>query len=359
MGHIVARKRRDGSAGFTAQIVLKRGGKVIHREAQTFDRRQAANAWMVRREDELSKPGAIERERQRDNDPRLGDVIDRSIAESQRVIGRTKAQVLRKIKEYDIADLRCSQITSADIVAFARALPSGPATRQNYLSHLGAVFAIARPAWGYPLDQQVINDAFAVTKRLGVTAKGRSRNRRPTLDELDRLMEHFGQIKVRRPSSIPMQQIVAFAIFSTRRQEEITRIRWQDFEPAQDGEAARILVRDMKHPGDKRGNDVWCELPPEAVAIIEAMPKVDDRIFPVSVDAISAAFTRAWQFLGIQDLHFHDLCHEGVSRLFEIGKDIPRAALVSGHKSWSSLRRYAHIRRSGDKYAAWKWANPK
>src|SRR6516165_7561822 len=71
------------------------------------------------------------------------------------------------------------------------------------------------------------------------------------------------------------------------RQEEITRIRWQDFEPAQDGEAARILVRDMKHPGDKRGNDVWCELPPEAVAIIEAMPKVDDRIFPVSVDAIS------------------------------------------------------------------------
>jgi len=185
MGHIVARKRRDGSAGFTAQIVLKRGGKVIHREAQTFDRRQAANAWMVRREDELSKPGAIERERQRDNDPRLGDVIDRSIAESQRVIGRTKAQVLRKIKEYDIVDLRCSQITSADIVAFARALPSGPATRQNYLSHLGAVFAIARPAWGYPLDQQVINDAFAVTKRLGVTAKGRSRNRRPTLDELE------------------------------------------------------------------------------------------------------------------------------------------------------------------------------
>ena len=98
----------------------------------------------------------------------------------------------------------------------------------------------------------------------------------------------------------------------------------------------------MKHPGDKRGNDVWCELPPEAVAIIEAMPKVDDQIFPVSVDAISAAFTRAWQFLGIQDLHFHDLRHEGVSRLFEIGKDIPRATLVSGHKSWSSPTLRAH-----------------
>ena len=148
MGHIVPRKRKDGSTGYTAQIVIKKGGKVAHREAQTFDRRQAANAWMTRRETELSKPGAIERERQKDNDPKLGDVIDRYITESQREIGRTKAQVLRTIKSYDIAELRCSQVTSTDLVAFARALPGGPATRQNYLSHLSAVFKLARPAWG-------------------------------------------------------------------------------------------------------------------------------------------------------------------------------------------------------------------
>jgi hypothetical protein len=42
MGHIVPRKRKDGSIGYTAQIVLKRDGKVAHREAQTFDRKQAA-----------------------------------------------------------------------------------------------------------------------------------------------------------------------------------------------------------------------------------------------------------------------------------------------------------------------------
>src|SRR5262249_45237775 len=158
----------------------------------------------------------IERERLRENDPRLGNVIDKYMTESQRQIGRTKAQVLRTIKTYDIADLRCSQITSADIVNFVQSLPSSAATRQNYLSHLAAIFAIARPAWGYALDQQAIKDAFAVTKRLGLTAKGRSRERRPTLDELDRLMEHFGDVRTRRPNSIPMQRIIAFAIFSTR-----------------------------------------------------------------------------------------------------------------------------------------------
>jgi integrase len=352
MGHIAERKRDDGTTGYTAQIVIKKAGNVAHREARTFDRKQAANAWMVRRESELSKPGAIERARQADNDPRLGDVIDKYIAESERTIGRTKAQVLRSIKGYDIADLRCSQIASADLVAFAQSIEAGPATRQNYLSHLSAIFAIARPAWGFPLDQQAVKDALTVTKRLGVTAKGKSRDRRPTLDELDRLMDHFGVVQARRPGSLPMQRIIPFAIFSTRRQEEITTIRWDDFE------SDRVLVRDMKHPGDKVGNDVWCDLPSEAAAYINAMPKTHDRIFPLTTDAISAAFTRACQVLGIDDLHFHDLRHEGVSRLFEIGWNIPRVATVSGHRSWSSLKRYSHIRQTGDKYADWKWRLP-
>jgi len=59
--------------------------------------------------------------------------------------------------------------------------------------------------------------------------------------------------------------------------------------------------------------------------------------------------------LGIDDLHFHDLRHDGISRLFEMGKTIPQAAGVSGHRSWSSLKRYSHLRQTGDKYAGWKW----
>jgi integrase len=302
---------------------------------------------MARREEELLQPGALDRL----PDPLLGHVIDRYIQEAKK-IGRTKAQVLRTIKTYDIAELRCSKITSADVLAFARPLPVSPQTRQNYLSHLGAVFTVARPAWGYPLDRSVIKDTFVVTKKLGVTGKGRSRDRRPTLDELDKIMEHFGSVRAKRPGVIPMQKIVAFALFSTRRQEEITRITWDDYDNT------RVFVRDMKHPGDKVGNDTWCELPAEATAIVEGMPRGDDRIFPYSTDAISAAFTRAGQVLGIDDLHFHDLRHEGVSRLFEMGKSTPQVAGVSGHRSWSSLKRYTHLRQVGDKYGGWKWANP-
>jgi len=360
MGTIVARRRKDGTMGYTAQILKKRGGKVILREAQTFDRKVAADSWIKKRETELSVPGAIERAGSKR--VTLAQAIDRYVDESIKEIGKTKAQVLRSIKGYDIADMDCEKIGSDDIVAFAQELASGDRTAStvgNYLSHLGAVFAIAIPAWKYPLNPQAMRDALAVTGRLGVTSKSRQRDRRPTLDEMDLIMAHFGARTLRRRGTVPMDRVVAFAIFSTRRQEEITRIEWRDL----DETGSRILVRDMKHPGQKVGNHTWCDLPAPALAIVRAMPHDDDRIFPYTADAIGAAFTRACLFLGINTedmpdekrLRFHDLRHDGISRLFEMGLNIPHVAAVSGHRDWKSLKRYTHLRQTGDKYAGWKW----
>jgi hypothetical protein len=190
----------------------------VHSIIGAMENLQVASAWLEKRETELAKPGAVER--QNAPDPKLAAVIDRYIEES-------------------------------------------------------------------------------VAKKLGLTSKSVGRDRRPTLAELDLLMHHFGKIQAHRPQSNPMQQIIAFAIFSTRRQGEITRIAWADFEPAvpPSHPDARVLIQDMKHPGDKAGNNVFCDLPPEATAIIEAMPRIEKEIFPYSVDAISAAFTRACKML--------------------------------------------------------------
>src|SRR5690242_20854239 len=347
MGTIIGRTRKDGSKAFVAQIVIKNGGAIAHREAQTFERKQAANAWIVKREAELKSPGGLERK----EDPTLSAVIDRYIAESKNPVLGTKAQVLKSIKNSDLGESKCSEITSKKLVSFARDLNHEvePQTCGNYFSHLSNIFTVARPAWGYPLSRQEFDDAVTVIKKLGLIRKGNERNRRPTLEELDRLMEHFGRVRDHRPSSIPMQKIVGFALFSTRRQEEITLLQWDDL----DGD--RIMVRDMKHPGDKKGNNVYCELPPEALAIIKSMPRDGGRIFSYTTDAISAAFTRACRILGIEDLRFHDLRHEGISRLFEMGRTIPQVAAVSGHRSWTSLKRYTHIRQRADKYETWKW----
>lgn len=351
MGTILARRRGDGTIAYMGKIILKRSGQVVHRESKTFERRAAAAGWIAKREEELSRPGEIERA----NAPlvTLTDAIDKYTTESRKEIGRTKAQVLEAIKAHSIASLACDKIASRDIVALATDLSKGrkPQTVANYLSHLAAVFAIAGPAWGYRLDAKAMEDALTVAKRLGLTSKSRERNRRPTLDELDKLMSHFVERQRRRPRSCPMHRVTAFAIFSTRRQEEITRIKWTDL----DKDGKRILVRDMKNPGEKIGNNVWCDIPERALQIIEAMPRAGEDIFPYRTDAISAAFTRACKLLGIEDLHFHDLRHDGVSCLFEAGLSIPHTAAVSGHRSWTSLKRYTHLRQCGDKYENWRW----
>lgn len=350
MGSIVKRKRADGSVAHMARIRIQEGGITVHTETETFDREAAAKLWIKTRESDLGKPGALAALKA--PDPTFAETIKKYVSESRKQIGKTKAQVLNTVASTSLAKRRGSTISSADWVQFAKDLGVQPQTAGNYLSHVSSIYQIARPAWGYQLDPQVIDDARRVCKSLGLTARSAERDRRPTIDELDKLMVHFGRVK--RKDAIPMQLVICYAIFSTRRQEEITRQTFEDLDEQQPD----IWVRDMKHPGEKVGNDVRCAVTPEALAIIVNRRKPADqvgRIFPHNAESISRAFTDACALLGIDDLHFHDLRHDGISRLFELGWTIPNVATVSGHRTWTSLRRYTHIRQRGDKYAAWPW----
>jgi integrase len=87
-------------------------------------------------------------------------------------------------------------------------------------------------------------------------------------------------------------------------------------------------------------------VPPKAQAIIAGLPKVQGAICPYKPQSVSAAVYRACKIVGIENLHLHDLRHEGVSRLFEAGLDIPRVSMISGHVSWGTLRRYTHLKPS-------------
>ncbi|GAB3384124.1 tyrosine-type recombinase/integrase [Azotobacter armeniacus] len=357
MGTITARPRKGGGTGYTAQIRIKREGKVVYQENQTFDRKAAAQAWIKRRETELAVPGALERAGCKG--ATIKEMIDRYLDEYEktRPLGKTKRATLRTIAETWLGEVVDQDLTSQLLVEYAqwRMEPAGggikPQTVSNDLAHLGAVLSVAKPAWAYEVDPHAMGDARTVLRKLGMVGRSSERDRRPVADELDKLLEHFFEMQQRRPSSINMPKVLAFALFSTRRREEITRIRWDDL----DERRQAVLVRDMKNPGQKIGNDVWCHLPDEAWTILQSMPRSCPEIFPYNGDSISASWTRACKFLQIEDLHFHDLRHEGVSRLFEMDWDIPRVASVSGHRNWNSLRRYTPLHSRGDPYKGWSW----
>ncbi|WP_179353332.1 site-specific integrase [Pseudomonas fluorescens] len=357
MATIRARKRTDGSVSYTAQIRLFRDGAQVYQESQTFARKQAAQAWVRRREAELDQPGAIERAKRKG--VTVQDMIKQYLDEMEKVrpLGKTKEATLSAIAATEFGQTVDSAINSQRLVDFAlwRMSEEGggvqPQTAGNDLAHLGAVLSIARPAWGYEVDTHAMADARKVLRKLGYNMKSRERDRRPTQIELDKILEYFFEMLTRRPTVIHMPKIIAFAIFSTRRMDEICRILWEDLDEIRQA----VKVRDMKNPGQKIGNDVWCHLPDEAWQIVSSMPRECPEIFPYCSDSVGTAWARACKMTGIVDLHFHDLRHEGVSRLFEMDWDIPRVASVSGHRDWNSLRRYTHVEGRGDKYISWKW----
>jgi integrase len=132
------------------------------------------------------------------------------------------------------------------------------------------------------------------------------------------------------------------------RQDEIARVEWRDF----DAGGRMLLIRNRKDPRKKNGNDQRIPLLDvsgyDACKIIEEQGRFSNiregRIFPYNGRSVGAAFRRQYRDLKIDDLHFHDLRHEGTSRLFEAGFSIEQVALVTGHKDWKMLRRYTHLK---------------
>jgi len=179
--------------------------------------------------------------------------------EKIRPLGKTKNATLKAIKETWLGELDDVALSSQKLVEFAQWRMSKEGggvqaqTVANDLSHLGMVLSVARPAWGYEVDPH-------------------------------KLMKHFFEMQTRRKAQIDMPKLIAFAIFSTRRQEEITRIRWDDLDCARQA----VLVRDMKNPGQKIGNNVWCHLSDEAWASFRPCRK-RKRNLPYNGKSVSAS----------------------------------------------------------------------
>ena len=352
MATIIPRKRKDGMR-YTAQVRLKHHGKVIHFESETFDKKSLAKEWGRRRESELKLPGALDYMRYKGLT--IKQVLEwyRDDFDGESKFGRSKlSHINYLINHDDFADLDAIELTTDQLVAHVhkrRRQGAGPATVNNDLIWLRNAYRAVRIGRNIPLNLQIVDDAAFLCRKEKLVAKSKQRDRRLSLEELGVLLDYFASRDGR--SKIPMVEIVLFALFSSRRQEEICRIQWADL----DEENKRVLVRKMKHPREK--TDTWVFLVEAAWSIIQRQEKTANEIFPYNGKSISAAFTRACNFLEIEDLRFHDLRHECTSWLFELGWDIPRVSSVTGHKSWSSLQRYTHIRELGikDKYEGWAW----
>lgn len=326
---------------YTAEVRLRRGKVIVHSEGKTFMHRAAAEKWAKAREVALENPSELARSQF--GEATLKSLIRWYIDDFRELSKwqRTKQSQLEFLEKHPIGTRNALGLTSAALVDHIRARRmrgAGPATASNDLTWIGVVLRAAKSIKQLPVRPEIVDEARDACRELRLIGKSRRRDRRPTPDELTKLDAYFSRRD--RRSEMPMRDIMWFAIHSARRQAEICRL-----EVADNDEKTRTgLVRNAKHPTSKEGNDRRFKYTAEAWEIVARQPDGNALIFPYDSRSVGAAFTRACKILGIKGLRFHDLRHEGTSRLFERGYQIHEVAQFTLHDSWNELKRYTNLR---------------
>jgi integrase len=227
-----------------------------------------------------------------------------------------------------LADKSLSELTPEHFAIYRdqRLKAVRPATVNRQLGLVQHIFEVARIEWSVPL---AINPVKAIRK----PKADKARERRLAEDEWERLLNSCEQCR-----NALMRPVLCFAVETAMRRGELLNAKWRDL---------NVADCTLHIPVTKNGHSRTIPLTPQAMAVLAGMGtdhKEDDPIFPTSAEAIKLAWQRLVERAGIEDLHFHDLRHEAVSRFFELGLTVPEVALISGHKDPRMLFRYTHLK---------------
>jgi integrase len=141
-------------------------------------------------------------------------------------------------------------------------------------------------------------------------------------------------------------RIIGLALETAMRSQEILLCRWTDI---------TLPGRTLNIPAENSKTKTKRQVPlsKKAVAILEEQrkhcPAAEPLVFPHFLDSMALAHEfKKWCFRAkIKDLHFHDLRHEAISRLFEKTRlDLMEIMKMSGHAVYSTIERYTHLRPS-------------
>lgn len=208
------------------------------------------------------------------------------------------------------------------------ALASGlkPASVAREMSLLKSVFRAARVDWGWMQDDPM--------EDVRTPAKHAARDRRVSDDELWRMRCALGWPEDVRPATLSAEValMALLAVETAMRSGEMCGLTWGQVHLSE-----RWLRLDLTKNGTAR--DV--PLSARAVELIQLLPKgrKADPLFTVSDASRDALWRKARKAAGIDDLHFHDLRHEAVTRLAR-KLDVLDLARMTGHQDLRMLRRY-------------------
>jgi len=312
----------DGSIVYRAQVRVRGFPHV----SETFTRKTDAKKWIEDTKTAIRGGTAVSTEAARTT---LREVLKRY----KREVTPRKKGADREEQRIDFwllnpLSLRfLSALRGADFAKYRderRAEGKAENTVRLELALISHVFEIARREWGMEGLRNPI-------RNISMPSSSNKRERRVTPDEETALM---AELMRKGPY---MEPLASLAIESAMRRGELLALTWADVDLAKG--VARLHDTKNSEPRD-------VPLSVRAVVILKALPRqLEDSspVFPLSAAFVTREFRQACKTAGIENLHFHDLRHEAVSRICE-KLPMHEAMRVTGHKTPAMLMRYYHPR---------------
>lgn len=257
---------------------------------------------------------------------KLADVVRRyqqEITPHKKGAPQEQRRLNRLLKD-PISQVPLRKLTSKTLAQFRdNRIHDGLRAAQYDLVLIRHMLKIATKEWGITMP---INPVDQITVPNGI----KRRERRLQIGEWQ-LMEE-ASCACKNPYTWPM---IKFAVETAMRRSEILNLKWNDIDTT-------LQIASLCNT--KNGDNRQVPLSREALHILQTLPLRDKVIFDTSDLAIRQSWDRLMRRAGIEDLKFHDLRHEAISRFFELGLSTQEVALISGHRDPRMLARYTHLK---------------
>jgi len=193
--------------------------------ANTFIRRRDAEEWAIEVERSIDRGVPIRRSRPHEQPRIFADLIALhldDLAQVGKPVRRSKSMVLKALKA-SLGRVNLKDITRDRLIEFGRkraAQGAGPATLAIDFSFIRTILTHAAAVHGIEVSLESVQLARAALRHLDLVGKSNERDRRPTQDELNRLIEYA---ECNPLQFIPLGRIIRFAVATAMRQAEICR----------------------------------------------------------------------------------------------------------------------------------------
>lgn len=331
--------KRTDSPYWRAQI-RRQGYEPISR---TFDTKAQAEVWARSVENEMDRGAYFDRtESERTT---LADALERyrrEIVPEKRHPAQEHQRINRWL-DCTLTKRSLANLRGADFAAYRDARrDAGRAenTIRLELALISHVFEVARREWGMEALTNPLNN---IRKPSG--SKARDRRLLPgEFDLLHTVLKNSGN-----PWAAPA---MVLAVETALRQAMLFQLRWSwvNFETS-------MINIPAEHRGSgNKGVPAVLPMSSRVIALLNVLPRsTDGPVLATTQNAVVVAFKKAKaayfakcrssgeEPAFLVDLTWHDLRHEGATRLFERGLHPFQVAAITGHRSMQTLKRYTHL----------------